>query len=90
VASDSGRRYGDMWRFSGLKTTLAVHEFTVQTSRVHVYFKFELKSVWHSNTPPFILGYNSFKTKLYTAQNNLVVLPKHIPQILVPLPASSM
>jgi hypothetical protein len=50
------------------------------------YFKFELKSVWHRNTPPFILGYNSFKTKLYTAHNNLVVVPKHIPQILVPHP----
>jgi hypothetical protein len=43
-------------------------------------FKFELKSVRHRTTPPFILGYNSFKTKLD-------VLPKDIPQILVPLPA---
>jgi hypothetical protein len=45
------------------------HNFTVQTSRVLVYFKFELKSLWHRNTPPFIIGYNSFKTKLYTAHN---------------------
>jgi hypothetical protein len=78
-----------MWLFSGLnrlKTTHAVR-FTVQTSSVQVYFKFELKSFWHRNTPPLILGQNSFKTKLYTAQNNkttLVVLPKNILQIPVP------
>ncbi len=77
MASDSGRRYhdGNMLRFSGLKgkTTHAVH-FTVQKSSAQVYFKLELQSFWHRNTPPFILGYKltihlNFKTNLYTAHN---------------------